>query len=203
MHHPPPDIETILNALAVSRETQARLATFAELLLKWQQHINLIASPEHLWHRHILDSMELLKHLPATPGLIADLGSGGGFPGIILSICTPHHIHFIESDKRKASFLREALRVTYSTGTVYAQRIESVLLKCDVITARACASLERLLSLSEHLWSPSVTGLFMKGQQVQEEIKEAELHWRFHYTIHPHSLSREGNILSINAVSKL
>ncbi len=203
MNPPPPEAERIFNDIGVSRETLSRLTQYVELLSKWQSHINLVASTDNLWNRHIIDSLGLLPYLPQEPCTIIDLGSGGGFPGIILSICTPHSIHLIESDQRKASFLKEALRITNAHGAVHTQRIEDTSLKCDLITARACASTERLLSLSTHLWSPHVTGLFMKGKQVQNEIEEAQRHWHFHYKILPHPFSPGGNILSINGVGKL
>ena len=138
--------------LGVSRETLARLEDYADLLRKWQNAINLVstASLNDLWRRHIWDSAQLLPHIPADAHSLLDLGSGAGFPGLVLAILGVDGVVLVEADKRKCAFLREAARVTGTDVTIHDRRIEDMgeeIPPVDVITARAVASLS-LLSLS-------------------------------------------------------
>ena len=130
----------------VSRETSRRLDVFAELLQRWNQRINLVSPRDlpHLWDRHVTDSLQLLDELP--PGApFVDLGSGGGFPGLVLAIANDSPVTLVEADQRKASFLREAARATGTTANVIARRIEQAdLPPTRYLTARALAPLPRL-----------------------------------------------------------
>ena len=127
-----------------------RLETYAGLLVKWQAKINLVgpATLPDLWRRHFLDSAQLLPLLPAAAGTLADLGSGAGFPGLVLAIMTDWRVHLLDSDQRKCAFLRQ---VALDCGvldrvTIHAKRIEQVTgIAADVVTARACAPLGELL----------------------------------------------------------
>ena len=132
----------ILNA--VSRETRGRLEVYADLLRKWQPKINLIAPSTlpDLWARHFEDSAQLLQLVPECTKRIADMGSGGGFPGLVLAILTGIETHLIESDSRKGAFLREAARLTDAPVTLHTKRLEAMpSLGADLITARALAPL--------------------------------------------------------------
>ena len=166
----------------VSRETLHRLETYAALLVKWQAKINLVgpATLPDLWRRHFLDSAQLLPLLPAATGTLADLGSGAGFPGLVLAIMTDWRVHLLDSDQRKCAFLRQ---VALDCGvldrvTIHARRIEQVTgLLADVVTARACAPLGELLDLAEPFIGEKGTGLFLKGAQAEEELTQAQRRW--------------------------
>ncbi len=176
-------------ATGVSRETLDRLETLVALLDKWQKAINLISAKSRpaLWRRHMLDSAQLMEHLPPSPKgrqrVIADLGSGGGFPGLVLAIMGAGHVHLIESDQRKCAFLREAVRATGATATVNARRAEDLTAEeltpgpPGVIVARALAPLDRLLELASPLISANSVCLFLKGQDVALELTQATKSW--------------------------
>jgi 16S rRNA (guanine527-N7)-methyltransferase len=159
-----------------------RLAIYAALLEKWQGKINLVgpATLPDLWRRHFLDSAQLLPLLPAATGTLADLGSGAGFPGLVLAIMTDWRVHLLDSDQRKCAFLRQ---VAVDCGivdrvTIHPKRIEQVTgLAADVVTARACAPLAELLELAEPFIGEKGTGLFLKGAQAEEELTQAQRHW--------------------------
>jgi 16S rRNA (guanine527-N7)-methyltransferase len=167
----------------VSRETSERLDRFVELLLTWQRTTNLIApsTVSHLWTRHIADSLQLIDLAPSARTWI-DLGSGGGFPGLVIACALASepgaNVHLVESNSKKAAFLREAQRVTRSPASVHAVRIEDFARsfegRADVVTARAVAPLKSLLSQAFPLLGKSgATGLFPKGQHAELELEEA------------------------------
>ncbi|GAA0784830.1 16S rRNA (guanine(527)-N(7))-methyltransferase RsmG [Roseibium denhamense] len=173
----------------VSRETLERLQIYVDLVLKWQPAQNLVAPstlPE-IWTRHIADSLQTQWSYPEAQTWV-DIGSGGGFPGIVTAILladrSDAHVHLIESNQRKAAFLRTALRETGSNGTVHPGRIESVAKewahgKVDVVSARALASLDLLFKLSEPFTAQGARAVFHKGQDFQREVNEASDRWRF------------------------
>lgn len=179
-----PEFASGLKALGinVSRETLQRLETYAGLLVKWQARINLVgpATLPDLWRRHFLDSAQLLPVLPAAGGTLVDLGSGAGFPGLVLAIMTDWRVHLVDSDQRKSAFLRQ---VALDCGvldrvTIHAQRIEQVAgIAADLVTARACAPLGELLELAEPFIGEKGTGLFLKGAQAEEELTQARRRW--------------------------
>jgi 16S rRNA (guanine527-N7)-methyltransferase len=166
----------------VSRETLQRLETYAGLLVKWQAKINLVgpATLPDLWRRHFLDSAQLLPLLPAAAGILVDLGSGAGFPGLVLAIMTDWRVHLLDSDQRKCAFLRQ---VALDCGvvdrvTIHPKRIEQVTgIVADVVTARACAPLGELLELAEPFIGEKGTGVFLKGAQAEEELTQAQRRW--------------------------
>ncbi|HKP24286.1 MAG TPA: 16S rRNA (guanine(527)-N(7))-methyltransferase RsmG [Dongiaceae bacterium] len=166
----------------VSRETLQRLATYAALLEKWQAKINLVgpATLPDLWRRHFLDSAQLLPLLPVASGTLVDLGSGAGFPGLVLAAMTDWRVHLLDSDQRKCAFLRQ---VAVDCGlvdrvTIHPERIEQVTgIAADVVTARACAPLVELLELAEPFIGEKGTGLFLKGAQAEEELTQAQRRW--------------------------
>src|SRR5512145_168453 len=180
-----PEFASGLKALGinVSRETLQRLETYAALLVKWQAKINLVgpATLPDLWRRHFLDSAQLADLLPrAGGGTLVDLGSGAGFPGLVLAIMTDWTVHLLDSDQRKCAFLRQ---VALDCGvldrvTIHAKRIEQVTgIAADVVTARACAPLGELLALAAPFIGEKGTGLFLKGAQAEEELTRAQRRW--------------------------
>ncbi len=166
----------------VSRETMVRLEAYAALLVKWQAKINLVgpATLPDLWRRHFLDSAQVLQLLPATPGRLVDLGSGAGFPGLVLALMTDWTVHLIDSDQRKCAFLRQ---VALEAGildrvTIHPQRFDAVApFAADVVTARACAPLDDLLGYAAPFIGETGRCVFLKGKGVEEELTAAETHW--------------------------
>jgi 16S rRNA (guanine527-N7)-methyltransferase len=181
------DRERALSLTPVSRETSARLDRFVALLLAWQQHTNLIARSTMpvIWTRHIADSLQLLDLAPQAK-VWADLGSGAGFPGIVIACALADtqgaKVYLVESIGKKATFLREAVQATGAPAIVHATRIEDFVDKApesiDVVTARALAPLPRLLPLAYPLLKKGAVGLFPKGQDVGSELTEAAKYWK-------------------------
>jgi 16S rRNA (guanine527-N7)-methyltransferase len=165
-------------------ELRARLDVYAELLVKWQRHINLVspATLRNLWTRHFVDSLQLLP-LAGTWQQWVDLGSGGGFPGLVIALASVGQgrtVHLIESDKRKAAFLRDVSRETNTPVQIHADRIESVLpallldFQIDVVSARALAPLGALIDYARLAIQKGALGLFLKGKAVACELTEAK-----------------------------
>ena len=163
------------------------LEHYAQGIAKWTPKINLVASSQlpDLWTRHILDSYQIAEHLPDQAEAITDLGSGGGLPGLVIAIhAKVHHpkrrITLVESDQRKSVFLRTMIGDLDLPATVQAKRIEDVQLpKADVVTARALASLDRLLELSHPLLKRDGLAVFPKGKSAADELEIARRSWQF------------------------
>ena len=188
----------------VSRETSARLAVFEALLRRWNGRINLVGrgTIEQIGERHIADSLQLLDHLPPV-GTIVDLGSGAGFPGLVVGIASGRPVTLIEVDTRKAAFLREAARLTGTAATIVTLRIEDTRLRdIDIVTARALGSLKTLCALAHPLLAPSGTCLFLKGAQVERELTDAETEWQMSVTRHPSRITREGCVLELRHLKR-
>ena len=186
----------------VSRETLARLARHLKLLSRWQKRINLVgaATLADPWRRHVLDSAQLAPLVPAGARLV-DLGSGAGFPGLVLAIMRGGPVDLIESDARKAAFLAEATRETAAPAAVHNARAESLALKADVVAARACAPLDRLLRLALPLLAPGGVCLFLKGARAEEEIEAARARWRMTVRRHSSLSAPDGVVLELRGVS--
>jgi 16S rRNA (guanine527-N7)-methyltransferase len=164
----------------VSRETRERLNTYADLLRKWQRSINLVGprTIDDLWNRHFTDSAQLLPLIPPSARVLVDFGSGAGFPGLVLAILGVSQVHLIESDQRKATFLREVARATGTPVTVHAKRIEQVApFPADVVSARALAPLGDLLGFAAPFLHPDSLCLFPKGQMAEDELTAASRTW--------------------------
>lgn len=184
----------------VSRETFERLELYAALLIRWNNTINLVSRRDasHLWERHILDALQLLPLLPDGPGAAIDLGSGGGLPGLVLAIAADRHFNLVESDQRKAAFLREAARECAARCNVYAERIENLNLSPSlIVTARALAPLDRLLALAAPLLLPTGILLAPKGRNAEAELTAAQSHWHMQVTRTPSQSDPAATILSI------
>lgn len=199
--------EAFAAATGVSRETLPRLTIYADLLVKWQSRINLVAPstvPE-LWHRHMLDLAQLITLLPARPLVILDIGSGAGFPGLVIAILRPDtHVHLIESDMRKATFLREAARLTKTNATVHAKRIEAVAaFPVDIVTARACAPLGELLDLAARFVTLHSTCIFPKGERAEDELTEAGKRWNMRIERHPSRTATNSTVLRLTDIKRI
>jgi 16S rRNA (guanine527-N7)-methyltransferase len=195
----------------VSRETERRLDRFVDLLLGWQAKTNLIA-PSTLpviWTRHIADSLQLLD-LAGPAKTWVDLGSGGGFPGVVLACAltgTPGaYVHLVERNSRKAAFLREALRVTNAPGTVHLADIEngvdSIAGAIDCVTARAVAPLHQLIGYAEPWVKGGAIALFLKGQDVEAELTEATKCWNIEPHLHASRTGGHGWIVELESIER-
>src|SRR6201989_847233 len=195
----------------VSRETERRLDRYVELLQEWQAKTNLVAPSTlpHLWARHVADCLQLLNLAP-TAKTWADLGSGGGFPGIVLACAlaeTPGAmVHLVERNNKKAAFLREALRVTSAPGLVHAAGIEDTVERLpapiDCVTARALAPLHQLIGFAEPLVRKGAKALFLKGQDVESELTEATKYWNIEPKLTPSRTSGQGWIVELDRIER-
>lgn len=199
--------ETVLN---VSRETLDKLKAFVALVEKWTAKINLIskASIPHIWNRHIVDSAQLFELAPKQ-GHWVDIGSGGGFPGVVLAILAlenrdPLQFTLVESDQRKCAFLRTASRELDLGIIVRSERIESIEpLKADILTARALADLSDLLGFAERHLLPTGLALFPKGAQWKKEDQEARKIWSYDCEPVKSKTSADAAILSIKEIARV
>ena len=202
-----------LNGLRVSRETVEKLEHFASLFQKWARSINLVAPSTlgDLWQRHILDSLQLYQLSPA-PKTWVDLGSGGGFPGVITAICLSEAengwVHLVESNNKKVAFLRVALRETGARGSVHPIRIEAApaeIPNCDAISARALADLSQLL---DHCapWmlmeGSKTVAFFHKGRDYQQEVDKAVSRFQFDLIKHASVVEPDSVVLEIANLSR-
>lgn len=200
-----------LPGIDVSRETLERLQFFSATVSKWNKTINLVSPSDidRFWQRHIIDSAQLWNFRHPETALWADLGSGGGLPGVILAIIGAQHapsvaFHFVESDKRKAAFLRMVSAQLSLSATVHAKRAEALLpLGAHTLTARAVAPLPNLLSLTSRHMTDDGIAIFPKGQTWQQELGEASRTWRFSVSVHPSILDRRAAILQIGGISRI
>ncbi len=193
----------------VSRETMDRLKALESLLAKWNPAINLVAKStvHQSWTRHILDSAQIFNLAPPTARHWVDLGSGGGFPGLVIAALAadlrPHlAVTMIESDQRKATFLRQASHDLGLSPTILAQRIELTdPQKADVVSARALAQLPALLEFTRQHLAPGGLALFLKGATWREEVELARKDWHFDITPHLSVTDPQGAILALKAIT--
>lgn len=205
------DRATAFSTVNVSRETLERLEQFVELFLPWQGRTNLIAASTVpvLWSRHIADSLQVLKLAPDAR-LWVDLGSGGGFPGLVIACALADqpgaHIHLVESTGKKASFLREAARELQLPATIHQQRIEQFTTtftgRPDVVTARALAPMPELLAYAAPLLQRGAQGLFLKGQDVGAELTAASKSWSIETTLVPSLTDPRGSIVVVKSAAR-
>ncbi len=191
--------------IPVSRETLARLEAFLDLLGAWSERINLVGRDTlgDPWRRHILDSAQLLPLVPAGSQSLIDLGSGAGFPGLVLAVLGVPGVELVESDARKGAFLREAARVAAAAVTIHQQRIEAVTPRpIDVVTARGCAPLDRLLVLAQRFIGPRTVCLFPKGQEAGQEVAAALQSWTMDVATQPSQTDPRGVILCLRHVER-
>ena len=201
--------EAFHEVFGVSRETLERLKTYEALLRTWQRTINLVspATLEDAWHRHFADSAQLLNFSPSDAKNWLDLGSGAGFPGLVLAILLAErdpnaHMTLVESDSRKAAFLREVARKTGVAVEIRVERSEITATQAksqirDAITARALAPLPKLLGLALSFFSPQTVALFPKGREAEVEVEEAKRRFDFDSQLVPSLTDAEGRIVIV------
>jgi 16S rRNA (guanine527-N7)-methyltransferase len=202
-----PSLEA-LSQFNVSRESLNRLEILVRLLLEWQKRINLIAPStiSDVWTRHVIDSLQLVPLMPKDVSAIADLGSGAGFPALVLAAAQPATVHMYEANTKKAAFLSEALRQMKCAAVVHRERLEPLqapvkMPKVQVVTARAFAPLPELLALAEPFMRGGAIGLFHKGQDIDTELTEAAKSWRITSRKHPSVTDSKAFILEVKEIT--
>lgn len=181
------------------------MARHLDLLRRWQPRINLVgrstlADP---WRRHVLDSLQLMPLLPTAAAPIVDLGSGAGFPGMVLALAGAGEVHLVESDSRKAAFLRQVKAETGAAATIHAVRAEALAaFPAGVVTARALAPLDRLLGLAEPFIGPRTVCLFLKGNTAEEELTLCGKRWKMRATRVDSLTDPAGTILKLEGICR-
>jgi len=194
----------------VSRETEKRLEQFVDLLLSWQRTTNLVAAStlEKIWTRHVADSLQLIALAPAAKVWV-DFGSGGGFPGVPIACALTEQgtVHLVESNGKKAAFLREAVRKLKLRAEIHNLRAENFgemwQGRPDVVTARALAPLKSLCDQAFPLMERGAIGLFPKGQDVEAELTEAAKYWRIEAAKVPSKTSPDGCVVRVTGLHRL
>ena len=199
--------DDVIRLTGVSRETFQKISAYLELLSQWRERINLIGPGEgrHLWRRHVLDSLQLLQYISSEDKSVADLGSGAGFPGLILACALAQRpgasVTLVEKSPRKSEFLRAAgkelglpvrvltIRLEDAPGTLF-----------DVVTARALAPLPKLLGFAASWLKPSGKALLMKGKDTAAELAEAQEAWTFDLSTLDSLSSPEGRVLKVSSL---
>lgn len=195
--------EDFTEFLCVPRETYGRLEDYVDLLRKWQSTINLIsaATLAQIWVRHIIDSAQLIDKI--SDESVVDLGSGAGFPGLIIAILGARNVTLVESDARKVAFLREAARVTSTGVIIIHDRIENVDLgRYSLIVARGFAPLEKILEIIGKGLRENHKMLLLKGKKYESEVTAAQMKWTFDHRIFPSITEKEGVILLVQNIKK-
>ena len=196
------------SAVDVSRETREKLELLERELRRWQEIKNLVgpATLDRIWDRHIVDSLQLLDLAPEARTWL-DLGSGAGFPGLVLAIAGAERglrVHLVESNSRKCAFLRHVVRLACAPATIHEARLEAVIPVfvggADVVSARALAALPLLLEWTEPLLKAGTIGLFPKGRDAEIELTEARKRWTFAADILPSRTDSEARILRITSI---
>jgi 16S rRNA (guanine527-N7)-methyltransferase len=199
-----------LELTPVSRETAARLDRYVALLLEWQTRVNLVAPSTlgSIWTRHVADSLQLLNLAPHAR-IWVDLGSGAGFPGLAIACAltdSAARVHLVESNGKKAAFLREATRITRAPAVVHAVRIEDFVGNLpnspQIVIARALAPLEKLLGLAYPLLKRGACGLFPKGQDVDAELTKAAKCWKIQATLVPSRTDPRARIVVVRSLER-
>jgi 16S rRNA (guanine527-N7)-methyltransferase len=202
------DKKRAMELTPVSNEVALRLDRLVALFLQWQSKMNLVARSTlpDLWSRHIADSLQLIA-LASSARVWIDLGSGGGFPGLVIACALAGQdgarVHLVESTKKKAAFLDEAVRILDLPASVHPVRIEEFAAtfhgRCDIVTARALAPLDKLLELAAPVLKTGAKGLFLKGQDVEAELTDAAKCWTIDSTLVPSKTNPHGRVVVIHS----
>lgn len=206
------NIENELKQYNVSRETFQKLQDFVALLQEWNAKMNLVSknSLEDVWQRHVLDSVQLIKYLPSDINCLVDIGSGAGFPGVMLAILMQEKLPaakviLVESITKKTVYLKDVCtKLGLTNTTVENNRIENISIKnVDVITARAVAALDVLCSYAFDLATKNTRMLLLKGRSYADEVTAAEQKWKFNLQVYPNLYSSDGVVLELSNLRKI
>lgn len=201
--------ESFQRETAVPQGLLDDLKIYIDLLEKWQKKINLVSKStmNDVWHRHVLDSYQIYDLIPTSARVVADLGSGAGFPGLVLALCSKHlggpTVHLVEADSRKCAFLNEVNNQTDAQAEIHTCRIESLVdMRADVVTARALAPLKKLMKLAVRLENGSTTYIFPKGEKASQELTEAAKEWTMSVIKTASRTHPAATILTLKGVSR-
>jgi len=195
--------EELAAMLGLEDAVMARLERYVALLVEWQTRLNLVARStlDDPWRRHVLDSAQLYRRVPAGARTLVDLGAGAGFPGLVLAMMGVAEVTLVEARQKKCRFLEAVAAATATPVTIKAVRAEALAGPVyDVVTARALAPLDQLLALSRHLVGPATTCLFLKGERAERELTEARARWMMTVREHPSLSHSDGVLLEIRDV---
>ncbi|VAX07671.1 16S rRNA (guanine(527)-N(7))-methyltransferase [hydrothermal vent metagenome] len=201
--------KTFAQKTNVSRGTMANIRIYANLLTKWQKKINLVSQSTmpDLWSRHFYDSFQLKAHLSGLnveKTKILDIGSGAGFPGLLLSMLGLGEFHMVESNNKKCAFMRQVIRETNCNVVIHNERIENIRpFHVDYIISRACAPLNKLFDLSWNFIHEDTICLFLKGQTAEKEIAEAQRYWTFEVEKFTSVTQDRGMLLKVSHIKAL
>jgi 16S rRNA (guanine527-N7)-methyltransferase len=191
----------------VSRETWDRADRLIQILLKWQPRINLVSAStlSDAWTRHVVDSLQLVQAAPTAKAWV-DLGSGAGFPGLLIAAALGNaDVHLVESDQRKCAFLREAARAMGVTVRIHSMRIEAsygdLPAQIDVVSARALAPLPKLLSLAAPILENGAKGVFPKGRDAEAELTAAREYWNIEAGLMPSISDPHARVVVVSSLS--
>jgi len=194
--------------VGASARQMADMRVFREMLIDWNGRMNLVGPSAlgEFWRRHALDSAQL-RDLAPQARTWADLGAGAGFPGLVLAILAKDkpgsHIHLVESAAKRCRFLQAVVDALALPATVHHARAESLTLSVDVVTARACAPMVKLLGYAWPYLRVGATGLFLKGPDVEVEVQAAAKYWKFDAKFIPSISSPEGRIVQLKGISRV
>ncbi len=188
----------------ISRETERQIEEYQKLLFKWNEKINLVAKStiSDFWQRHIIDSLQLMNLLTDKDIELLDIGSGGGLPGLILSFAGVKSVILVEADSRKAAFLEQAAKLSANKVVIINERIENLILSCDVITARAFAEIEKIFTYTKKITTRQKY-LLLKGENYDKELINAQKSWLFDIICHESITSEKSKILEITNLAKI
>ncbi|MDA5192390.1 16S rRNA (guanine(527)-N(7))-methyltransferase RsmG [Govanella unica] len=198
--------EEFLATMNVPRETLDGLRVYVRVLLDWQERLNLVGQSTipDLWRRHILDSAQILQHIPdwqTRPRVWADLGTGAGFPGMVLALMGAGHVHLFEKSPRKCQFLRAAAEASGADVSVHEGHSDEFEAGAvDVLVSRACAPLNRLLGLAAPFFGPNSVAYFHKGQNLDDELTEATKYWNMETKIFQSCTDPRGRLIRVKGL---
>ncbi len=193
----------------VSRATMKNIRSYAALLNKWQKKLNLVSETtlSDMWRRHFYDSFQLKKYFDLSKSeklQILDIGSGAGFPGLLLSMLDVGEFHMVESNGKKCTFMRQVIRETNCNAIVHNERAEMMRsFPVDYIVSRACASLDKLFTLGQNFIGEDTICLFLKGQTAEGEIAAARVNWEFELEKFTSIAEESGVILKVSHIKAL
>ncbi len=196
----PLSFEALQSILSIKDQTVESLRLYDETLRKWQKRFNLVgpSTLEDSVRRHFHDSAQLMSLIDTRDNKIVDLGSGAGFPGLVLSLLGAGEVHLVESDANKCEFLRQVIRLTKASATIHNVRIENYQgPKATIITSRACAPLNKLMELSKFVCTDGTRMLFLKGRNWQDELTQTQALCHIDVQHHQSACDPEGVILEI------
>ena len=198
-------LQTMPSAVVISREIEGKLKLYVDILLHWQKKINLISNNtiDDVWQRHIIDSLQLASFISDKNRKIVDIGSGAGLPGMVLAIAGYSGVHLVESDRKKALFLSEVKRQLNVDVEIYNDRVEGIEVdEVDVIIARACAPLNKIMGLSHRLILENTIGIFLKGEGFEKEMNEFTKSYKADILAYPSVTNDKSAILNISNITR-